>query len=393
MHTSSTEISLDPGHVWNQSDMPPPTSTEDSVDIAPWVAGGSSSPPPRRSNFGLATVKILSRQTGYPNNVFTRPRASEATLVESVHSTSTGESSQPTIANKKGFLKVIKRTLSRPNLSKHSYDTPPVPPPTVAFSHDTSSTYSLYDPPSPPPPSSKRSRRAQKQKSTSALQPSAKDLPGLPDGASMERILNVSLHEIVHPSALEESSYGSLDSAETTSSPTFEDFRSDSGWVSHYGYGLAPPPRQASSSTNPFPSSSAVSLVPRRKATQEASRAAQSAALLPVAPEPQKPRRLGSSESTALSDDPASWTAPESWAVPKEGDEPESPGYTSSEEDEEASTPPLNGTLLSAQIRSKDNREGKVPQPPRKGSHGKVDPPVPVSGILSLKVISHRLAV
>jgi adenylate cyclase len=368
--------------------MPPPTSTEDSVEIAPWLAGGSSSPPPKRSNFGLATVKVLSRQAGYPNNVFARPRASESTLVDSIHSSSTGESSQRTIATPKDFFKSIKRTLSRPNLIKHSYDVPPAPPPTVAFSHDTSSTYSLYVPPSPPPPPSKKPRRSQKQKSSTALEIPPKELPGLPDGASMERILNVSVRDIVHPSALEDSSYGSLDSADTTSSPTFEDFR-DNAWISHYGYGLAPPPpRQPSAFTNPFTSGSAVSLVPRRKTSQEASRIPQSTALLPVAPEPEKPRRLGSVESTALSDDPAPWTAPESWAVPKEGDDPEPPDYTSSEEDEEPGTSSSNGTLLSPQIRNKGIKAGKAPpaSSSRKGSHAKVDPPVPVRATSSLNI-------
>ena len=360
--------------------MPPPTSTEDNVDIAPWLARDSSSPPPKRSNFGFASVKVLTRQAN-SSSVFTRPRASESTLVESFHSSSTGESSQRSSGSTSNIFKTIKRSLSRPNVGKHSYDAPPQPPPAIAFSHDTSSTNSFYAPPSPPPPtSSRKPRKYQKQKSSSNLAPPSKNgLPGLPDGASMERILNVPVEDIVHPSALEENSYGSLTSTDSASSPTIEDFGSENGWVSHYNYDAAASPPRAPAFINPFPTTSAVSLVSRRKVVPEKSRATQSPALLPVAPELQKSRRMGSAESTAMNDVPASWTAPESWAVPKEGDEPEAPDYTSSEDEEEPQTSTSNSTLLTPQSLTKGNLEGKAPVSLRKGSHAKVDSPVPVS--------------
>ena len=373
MHTSSTEITLSDPHAWHASAMPPPTSTEDNAVIAPWLADPPS-PHPKRTNFGLASVKVMNRQ-GSSSNVFTRPRASESTLAESFHSASTSDSQRTPIS--KGFLKAIKRSLSRPNLNKQTYDEPPGPPPTVVFSHDTSSTYSFYTPPSPPPPS-KKPRRSHKQKSNAALPRSSKDLlPGLPDGASMERILNVPVRDIVHPSALEDSSYGSLTSTDTTSSPTFEDFGPETVWKSRYSNDLTPP------FTNPFPkSSSVVSLVSRRKAVPEPLRVPPTAALLlPVAQEPQQPRRLGSAESTALNDDPASWTAPESWAVPKEGDEPEAPDYTSSE-DEESRNSVAHSALTSLKTKSQGSPEGKAPPPPRKGSQAKVSS-IPVSLIFT----------
>jgi hypothetical protein len=382
MHTSSTEITLDPGPTWNSAEMPPPTSTEDSVAIAPWLANPPT-PPPKRSNFGFASVKVLNRPAN-SSNVFTRPRASESTLAESFHSASTGDSSQRTSngSTTKGIFNSIKRSLSRPNLNKHSLDVPPGPPPTVAFSHDPLSTYSLYVPPSPSPPPSTRPRKSHKQKSNAALAPPSKDLHLGLDGASMERILNVPVEDIVHPSALEDGSYGSLTSTDTTSSPTLEDFGPDTGWTSRYSNDLPPPPRVPPAFTNPFPTSSTVSLVSRRKLIADTSRFPQTTALLPVAQELQKPRRLGSAESTAVNDDPASWKAPESWAVPKESDEPEAPDYTSSEEDEAPPTSRPHGALLSPQTKSKSHLEGKAPPPFRKGSRTKVNPPTPVSAVL-----------
>ena len=361
MHTSTAEITLSDPQAWHASAMPPPTSTEGNIDIAPW--SDPPSPPPKRSNFSFTSVRVLNRQAS-SSNVFPLPGASES-ITESCHSASTSDSQRPSnTAISKGFLKVIKRSLSRPNLNKHSYDVPPIPPPTVAFPHDISPTHSNHSLPPLPSPA-KKTRRYHKQKSNATPAPPSMDLlPGLPDGASMERILNVPVRDIVHPSALREGSYGSLTSTDTASSPIFED--SEAGWTSRFSNDLVTP-----AFTNPFPipTNSSASLVSRRKVLPEPSRVPQTAALLPVAQEPQKPRRLGSGESTAASDDPASWRAPESWAVPREGDEPEAPDYS---EDEESHTSSLNDSLLSPETKNKKGgQEGKAPLPPRKGSQGK----------------------
>ena len=389
----ATEITLDPAHTWTSIDAQPPTSTEDREVIAPWTAPSPQppSPPPRRSNFGLASVKVLHRQ-GSSSNVLTRSRASESTLAESFHSASTGDSSHrdpPVPSTSKGFFKAIKRSLSRPNIhNKYTSDAPPpVPVPAVAFSHDTSSfvsTSALAPPSPPPPPPSKMPqmpRRSHRNKSNASLAPPPRDPEHSLTEPSMVHILNMSLDGVVHPSALEEKSHDSLTSADTTASP-LDEF-GDNRWTSRFSDDLpAPTPttaeataRAATPFTNPDPFSTTPASS-RRRAIPEPLCGSPKTVLLPVANQAQEPRRLGSCESTQTSDYPASWTAPESWAVPKESDEPEAPD---SDDGEEPQATPAPEASFGFTVQLKDGGVQENKAPPRKGSHARSDhqaPPV-----------------
>lgn len=264
----STDMSLD-----DYSFVSPRTpSSEDIMAVAPWQEFENQLP--QKRSF---TSRVLNLQSGSSSlNDLSRTRNSEDSMDSH---------------RRLNILKQLKNRVSRPNLKKPSQDqTPSQQPPFPQSDIDLSST--LYPQPTtilrvPSPIHRKKSGgRLGKQKSpipiAPPLPPRSKDYEQPPFEFSMDKIRDVSLHEIVKDFAPGDRRH-ELSNSESTSSPSFEE----------------EPPL---SFIDPFRKASQQTLYDRVPGP----------GLAPFLSEPL--RKLGSSGNNTA-DDGASWTAPQSWAV------------------------------------------------------------------------------
>ncbi|KAH9950582.1 hypothetical protein B0H21DRAFT_500034 [Amylocystis lapponica] len=286
----------------------PSTDAGNLAKVAPWLEEPEPpTPPPKSQRYGFPSKPSFSsfsllRQPSTSNLSLSRPSETQ-----SIHSVSSNADTVHTVESRKSksslsILNLMKKRSRSRLRSDVRFPDEPVPP----LPTDRRSVYSLSMPPSPPPSSSRKDRGRLKKKSfndvLSTSVPKNGPLYELDtDLDRMDGIIDVS----VLPSAPDSGSPGGSG---------FESSHQSSSSVSSvYTHTAAGPPSTLFS--NPFLPPSALGKRVPGVAPFDARK---------VSPKTQLPDR-------PTDDTSPSWTAPESWAVEKEGEGPNIE-YSSSED-------------------------------------------------------------
>ncbi|KAF7977720.1 hypothetical protein HWV62_2778 [Athelia sp. TMB] len=353
----SNEIYND--HFLPSADASAPFSTEDSAAVAPWLVQDTltepeelapPTPPPKQAKFGFGSkssiTSLVTTRTGHSNGPRPTHRSSESSLAGSSYASSlhsdgssvyTNGASSRKIPQSRTFLRILKPKKSNGRLNgdndrPRNVSSPPPMPYLNGLAANTSSSFASSRSTIIHPAASSSTRFGKhKGKSTAnnAVIP-----PPLPSKDSREPELTLDLNFEQMDGIINMGPRPSTGTDPLGTSPTRGSFESSRAsvheeWESFHP--ITPAPTQAVFS-NPFPPQP-TSIPPRSIRTSLLEKVSPMSQTCPV-PLPVQPITSPSNDISA------SWEAPESWAVERDGDDPGEPDYSSS--DESASGRPMS---------------------------------------------------
>lgn len=301
-----------------------------------------------------------------------RGRPSESSLTDSYNSNQSEFFQPPSAASSRKVrpnFSIIPRMIKKRSLSRLAAeaDRSSSPPPPVPYLNQTASytsasvstAYSTFHPLSisPPPPSSRRGKVKGKQRANNVPPP----LPPKEEPREPELTLDTNLEEmdgIIDRKARPSSSTDPLSSS--PSSGLESPLPSSSYGDSFHPISSSPPPSMFS---NPFPlpAPSVINhrppLPPVHSLLDKISPKTSNLPMVLTAPTP-------IDGPVDVLDGAASWEAPESWAVEKDGEDPAEPDYSSSEES--MTGRPVSVGQNHGVKKSKAHRSSTRPKPPSK---------------------------